>query len=162
MKRLSTLFGAVAAIALFAMMLLTFADVVSRKFLSGSITGAVELTELGMLTMIFFALPLASLGGEHIVFDLLDRVLPAALLRWQQALAHTLTGLVFAGAATVVWQRADRTRSMGDVTATLEIRLEPYHRMVALLLAVTVLVHLALALRHALRAPPADSAGATR
>ncbi|MEP7283746.1 MAG: TRAP transporter small permease subunit, partial [Rubrivivax sp.] len=63
MKRLSTLFGAVAAIALFAMMLLTFADVVSRKFLSGSITGAVELTELGMLTMIFFALPLASLGG---------------------------------------------------------------------------------------------------
>ena len=26
--------------------------------------------------MIYFALPLASLAGEHIVFDLLDRVLP--------------------------------------------------------------------------------------
>jgi TRAP-type C4-dicarboxylate transport system permease small subunit len=113
-----------------------------------------------MLTMIFFALPLASLSGEHIVFDLLDRVLPAALLRWQQALAQVLTGLVFSAAAAVVWQRADRTRSMGDVTATLEIRLEPYHRMVALLLAVTALVHLALALRHALRAPPAGTSGA--
>jgi TRAP-type C4-dicarboxylate transport system permease small subunit len=153
MKRLSTLFGLVAAVALFAMMVLTTADVVSRKFLGGSITGAVELTELGMLTMIFFALPLASLAGSHIVFDLLDRMLPAAVLRWQQALANALTSLIFAGAAWMVWGRADRTATMGDVTATLEIHLEPYHRMAAVLLAVTALVHLALALRHARGGP---------
>lgn len=147
MKRLSSLFAGVAALALFAMMLLTFADVVSRKFLGGSVTGAVELTELAMLTMIFFALPLASLAGEHIVFDLLDRALPAALLRWQQALAHALTGLIFGGAAWVVWQRSWRTAEMGDVTATLEIRLAPFHQMVAAMLLITALVHLALAVR---------------
>ena len=161
MKRLTTLFGAVAAVALFAMMLLTFVDVFSRKVLGGSVTGAVELTELGMLTMIFFALPLASLANEHIVFDLFDRTLPASLLRLQQALANAVTGAVFGGAALVVWQRADRTESMGDVTATLEIRLVPFHRMVALMLAVTALVHLALALRHALRPPAAPAAPPT-
>jgi TRAP-type C4-dicarboxylate transport system permease small subunit len=163
MKAFQGLFAGIAAVALFAMMLLTFADVFSRKFLGGSITGAVELTELGMLTMIFFALPLASLAGEHIVFDLLDRVLPATMLRLQHTIANALTGAVFTGAALVVWQRADRTDRMGDVTATLEIRLEPFHRMVAVMLAATALVHLALALRHALRppaSPPAPAAAA--
>ena len=37
----------------------------------------------------------------------------------------------------------------GDVTATLEIRLGPFHYMVAALLLLTALVHLALAARAA-------------
>lgn len=149
MKRFLSLFANVAAIALFAMMLLTFADVFARKFLGNSLTGAVELTELFMLVMIYFALPLASLAGEHIVFDLLDRLLPAALLRWQQTLSHALTAAVFGAAAWVVWFRALRTAEFGDQTATLEIRLAPFHHMVAVLLAVTALVHAVLAWRAA-------------
>lgn len=151
MKRIPSLFAGVAAIALFAMMLLTFADVFSRKFLGNSITGAVELTELAMLLMIFCALPLASLAGEHIVFDLLDRVLPDALVRWQQVAAHTVTALVFGGAAWIVWLRALRTTDMGDTTATLEIRIAPFQQAVAVLLAVTAITHLALAWRDARR-----------
>ncbi len=149
MKRISSLFGGAAAAALFAMMLLTFADVFSRKFLGNSITGAVELTELAMLVMIFCALPLASLAGEHIVFDLLDRLLPAALLRWQQVASHLLTALVFGGAGWVVWQRALRTADMGDTTATLVIRIAPYQQLVAAMLVLTALVHGLLAWRHA-------------
>ncbi len=95
MKRLQVLFGLVAATALFAMMALTFADVVGRKFFDHSLPGAVELTEIFMMLMIFFALPLASIAGEHIVFDLLDRVLPARVLQWQKLLSHGLTALIF-------------------------------------------------------------------
>jgi TRAP-type transport system small permease protein len=143
------LFGGVAAAALFAMMLLTFADVFSRKFLGNSITGAVELTELAMLVMIFCALPLASLAGEHIVFDLLDRLLPRAVLRWQQVASHLLTAAVFGGAGWVVWQRALRTADMGDTTATLVIRIAPYQQLVALMLVLTAGVHVFLAWRRA-------------
>lgn len=149
MKRLTTLFTAVAAVALFAMMLLTFADVFSRKFLTNSITGAVELTELFMLVMIFFALPLASMAGEHIVFDLLDRALPRALLRWQQTLSHAITTVIFGGAAWLVWQRAQRTAEFGDQTSALEIKLAPFQTMAAAMLAVTTVVHLVLTLRAA-------------
>jgi TRAP-type C4-dicarboxylate transport system permease small subunit len=149
MKRPESLLGSVAALALFAMMLLTFADVIGRKFFGNSLSGAVELTELFMLTMIFFALPLASLAGEHIVFDLLDRLLPAAVLRWQKLLSHGITALVFGGAAWIVLQRAHRTSEMGDTTSSLEIRLAPFHYMVAVLLAVTTLVHAWLAWRAA-------------
>jgi TRAP-type transport system small permease protein len=149
MKRFFTLLAGVAAVALFAMMLLTFADVFSRKFLGNSITGAVELTELAMLLMIFCALPLASLAGEHIVFDLLDRVLPAWLVRWQQALANAVTAAVFGGAGWIVWLRAARTAEMGDTTATLVIRIAPYQQAVAALLVLTAAAHLVLAWQHA-------------
>ena len=77
MKRLEATLGLVAAIALFAMMALTFADVIGRKLLGASIPGSLELTELLMLAVIFVALPLTSLHGEHVVFDLLES-LPAA------------------------------------------------------------------------------------
>lgn len=147
MKRLQSLFGGVAAVALFAMMALTFADVVGRKFFDHSLPGAVELTEIFMVLMIFFALPLASIAGEHIVFDLLDRVLPARLLRWQKLLSHGLTALVFCGAAWVVTQRAARTLDYGDITSRLEISLWPFHYLVALMLAVTAAAHALLAWR---------------
>ena len=42
MRRLTTLLTGIAGIALFAMMVLTFADVFARKFLPNSIRGAVQ------------------------------------------------------------------------------------------------------------------------
>ena len=149
MKRLESLFAAVTAVALFAMMLLTFVDVIGRKVVGNSLPGAVELTEIFMMLMIFFALPLASLGGEHIVFDLLDRVVPARLLRWQKVVSQLLTGAVMLGAAWVVAIRAARTMEFGDTTARLEIRLGPFHGMIAAMLVVTALMHVVLAWRAA-------------
>jgi TRAP-type transport system small permease protein len=141
MKRLTSLFTGVSAIALFAMMVLTFADVFARKFLSNSLTGAVELTELLMLVMIYMALPLASIAGEHIVFDLLDRVVPPSLMRWQHRLSHGLTATVFAGAGWLVWERALRTLNQGDQTSALAIKLAPFYFVAAVLLGLTALAH---------------------
>jgi TRAP-type transport system small permease protein len=60
-------------VALFAIMALTLVDVSGRKLLSQSVPGSLELTELLMVVVIFAALPLVSLRGEHVVFDSLDR-----------------------------------------------------------------------------------------
>lgn len=155
MKRLSTLLTAVAAIALFAMMWLTFADVFARKFLPNAVRGTVELTELLMLVMIYFALPLVALAHEHIVFDLLDRTLPARWVRWQKVLSQSLTAAVFGGAAWLVWQRSLRTASLGDMTSALEIRLAPFHTMAAVMLMASAVAHAWLAWRAA-AAPHAD------
>jgi TRAP-type C4-dicarboxylate transport system permease small subunit len=141
MKRFNSLFSGVSALALFAMMLLTFGDVFARKFLPNSIIGAVELTELLMMVMIYFALPLASIAGEHIVFDLLDRVVPQAVLRWQHRISHAVTALIFGGAAWLVWMRAMRTLGQGDQTSALEIKIAPYQYLAALMLALTALMH---------------------
>ena len=80
-KLLDTVCGLLAAAALFAIMALTFFDVGGRKLLSNSIPGSLELTELLMVVVIFAALPLVSLAGEHVVFDSLDSRISPLLRR---------------------------------------------------------------------------------
>ncbi|MEO6270646.1 MAG: TRAP transporter small permease [Lautropia sp.] len=138
--------GTLAGTALFAMMLLTFLDVVGRKFLNNSITGSVELTELLMLALIFCALPLASLAGEHVVFDLLDSILPPGVKHWQAVVSNLICTFLVGSAAHFVFDRARRTEMMGDTTAQLQISIAPFHYAAAVLLAVSALIHLYLAL----------------
>lgn len=134
----------VVAASLAAMMVLTFVDVVARKLLGAGVPGSVEVTELLMLGVVFAGLPLASLKGEHIVFDMLDPLMPAWLLRWQGALANLVCAALLAGAGALVLQRAARTAQQGDVTAALAIGVAPFHYAIGALLLVTALVHLVL------------------
>ena len=96
-KLLETVCGLLAAAALFAIMTLTFFDVGGRKLLSNSITGSLELTELLMVVVIFAALPLVSLRGEHVVFDSLDHYLPQPVRRGQRAVVHLLSAALMLG-----------------------------------------------------------------
>lgn len=138
--------GLLAAASLFAMMTLTFADVVARKLVGESIRGSLELTELLMFGVIFVGLPLASLKGEHVFFDLLDHLLPPRLRRWQGMLSNAICALLLAGAAWLVYGRAQRTVGMGDTTAQLQIDIAPFHYLAAVLLLLTALMHLYLIL----------------
>ncbi len=148
MKRIEGGLGLVAAVALFAMMALTFVDVVSRKLLNASITGSVEVTELLMFVLIFVGLPLVSLRGEHVLFDLLDHFLPAAFKRMQNAIAHLINAALVAGGGVLVWQRAMRSAEQGDMTAQLEIGFASFQYMAAIALGITALIHLILATRR--------------
>ena len=78
-KLLHTACGILSAVALFAIMALTFFDVGGRKLLGNSIPGSLELTELLMVVVIFGALPLVSQRGEHVTFDSLDSTLPQSV-----------------------------------------------------------------------------------
>jgi TRAP-type C4-dicarboxylate transport system permease small subunit len=152
-RRLERALGYVAAAALFAMMLLTFLDVVGRKLYS-SIPGSLELTELLMLVVIFVGLPLASLKGEHVFFDLLDHLLPPGLRRLQGMLANAICAALLAGASWLVFVRAGRTASQGDTTAQLLISLAPFQYAASALLLLTAVMHVYL-IAQAARSDPA-------
>ncbi|MCL4747492.1 MAG: TRAP transporter small permease [Burkholderiaceae bacterium] len=141
MRGLERILGYVSATSLFAMMALTFADVIGRKYFGNSIVGSFEVTELLMLVLIFTALPLTSLRGEHVVFDLLDRSLSERARHWQKQIANLLTAGMLLGAAWLVFERATRTAEFGDNTAQLRIELAPFHFMVALMLVVAAAMH---------------------
>ena len=143
-KLLSTLCGLLAALALFAIMVLTFVDVMGRKFLSTSVTGSLELTELMMVVVIFAGLPLVSLRGEHVVFDSLDRLLPAAALRAQQVLVDLLCAALLLGLAWLMFSKAGQMQEYGDITAQLKLPLSPFVALMGVLCVVTALVHLML------------------
>lgn len=148
MKRLlEALCGLLAALALFAIMALTLVDVLGRKLLSQSVPGSLELTEILMVLVIFAALPLVSLHGEHVAFDSLDAFLPAWLRRLQQVLVDLACAVALGGLAWLMWDKAAQMASYGDTTAQLKLALGPFVRLMSLLCGITALVHAMLVLR---------------
>ena len=84
--RLSAVPMAMASAALFALMVLTFADVVMRSAFNAPIEAATELIRIGIAIIVFSALPVLSWREGHIAVDLMDG--PFARLnlqRWRDA-----------------------------------------------------------------------------
>ena len=133
--------GLLSALALFAIMLLTVVDVSGRKFLSHSVPGGLEITEVLMVVVIFGALPLVSWRGEHVVFDSLDPYVPARLHRLQQRLVHAVCALAFGVMAWLMVQRGERFAEYGDITVHLQLPLTPVAWMMAAFLGLTALIH---------------------
>lgn len=150
MKRLlDGLCGLLAAVALFAIMALTLADVLGRKLFSHSITGSLELTEILMVVVIFAALPMVTLHGEHVVFDSFDHLMPPWLSRLQQGVVDLCCAGALGGLAWLMWDKATQMASYGDTTAQLQLPLGPFVQLMAVLCGVAALVHLLLLLQPA-------------
>ena len=148
MKRfLDALCGLLAGVALFAIMALTLVDVLGRKLVSQSVPGSLELTEILMVVVIFAALPLVSLHGEHVVFDSLDALMPPWLRRVQQAVVDLLCCAALAAVAWLMWDKAAAMASYGDTTAQLKLGLGPFVQLMSVLCGLTALVHLLLLLQ---------------
>ena len=156
-RLLDLLCGALAAAALFAIMVLTLVDVTGRKLLSSSVPGSLELTELLMVVVIFAGLPLVSRAGEHIVFDSLDAWLPAGVRRVQHALVALLCAAALLGVAWLMAVQAGQMGEYGDTTAQLKLGLAPFVYLMSGLCVLTALVHLMLVVRPG--DAPADGSG---
>jgi TRAP-type transport system small permease protein len=148
-KTLETFCGLLCASALFAIMALTFFDVGGRKLLSQSIPGSLELTELLMVVVIFAGMPLVSSRGEHVVFDSLDSVWPAWFLKLQHVLVHLLCAALMVGLAYVMWNTGLQFAENGETTAQLKFSKAPFIFGMAVLCAITGLVHLGLIVKPA-------------
>lgn len=64
--------GVSCVFILLTMTSVTCLDVVARYLFNSPLDGAYELTEIFLATLIFLALPLTTLEGEHIEVELLD------------------------------------------------------------------------------------------
>jgi len=141
-KLLEHLCGALCALALFAIMTLTFFDVGGRKLLSHSIPGSLELTELLMVVVIFGALPLVSERGEHVVFDSMDPYLPEFVKKVQRALVHLLCAAALLALGWLMWKTGNDFMETGETTAQLKIIKAPFIYGMGLLCAFTGIIHL--------------------
>ncbi|HSI53828.1 MAG: TRAP transporter small permease [Ramlibacter sp.] len=143
-KLLELLCGLLSGSALFAIMALTFFDVLGRKFLSNSIPGSLELTELLMVVTIFGALPLVSARGEHVEFDSLDPYLPTWLRKLQAVFVHLLCAAMLLGLGWLMWRSGNQFLENGETTAQLKILKAPFLWGMGVLCSVTGIVHLIL------------------
>ena len=141
-KLLELLCGLLSGTALFAIMALTFFDVIGRKLADNSIPGSLEITELLMVVVIFAALPLVSSRGEHVEFDSLDPYLPMWLRKAQAVLVHVLCASVLIGLGWLMWQSGGQFLATGETTAQLKIIKAPFLYGMGILCAVTGVIHL--------------------
>lgn len=129
--------------ALFAIMALTFLDVLGRKFLAHSIPGSLELTELLMVIVIFGALPSVSRRDEHVKFDSLDSVLSPTVRAIQWVIVSLLAAAIFLALAWLMWTMAGDFSANGETTATFKIPKAPFIYVMGILCAAAALMHIA-------------------
>ena len=123
------------------MMVLTFFDVVGRYLLNMPIRGAFEITELGLVVLIFAGLPLVSHSDEHVTMDFIDRILPERLVHVWIRVVHALCAAIMFFLAWQVWLKADRIASYSDTTDVLRITISPFVYFMALMIGLTGVVH---------------------
>lgn len=143
MKKLLALLCELAtASALFAIMALTFFDVLGRKFFDRSITGSLELTELLMVIVIFAGLPLVSARGEHVEFDSLDALLPRRVRKAQAVCIHLFCAALLIGLGWLMFKTGGAFYETGETTAQLSISKAPFIYGMGVLCALTGIEHL--------------------
>src|SRR5687767_15483318 len=100
-RRADAVLGIAASALLFALMSLTFVDVVARYVFNRPIRGGFEVTELLLLVLIFAGLPLVSHADEHVTMDFIDRLLRSRTRAlWNRCIHVAVAALMF----IMAWQ----------------------------------------------------------
>lgn len=110
-----------AAVLAFAMMALTFSDVVMRYFFDNPIRGAFELTEIMMGLMVFTAAPAMTWAGENICVTLIAERLPVRLADILRRVMDLICGVVSGLAAWQLWRHGARLLRYREVTMELAL-----------------------------------------
>ena len=133
--------AALAATSLFALMVLTFGDVMLRSLFNAPIQVTADLTRLFMALMVFSVLPTLSARGGQISVDLLDGLFARwKLTRLRDALVNLSCGIMLIWPTQRIWVLAERSRSYGDVMEYLGMPLFCIGWFIAAMTALTALV----------------------
>jgi len=139
---LDRVLGAAAAVLLFGLMMLTTADVIGRYIFNWPLRGAFEITELLLLALIFAGLPLASRSDEHVTLDFIDMLLGARGRQLLRRLIDLICGVIILGLAWRVLVKAGKIAAYGDTTEVLRLPVGPFVYFMAVMVAITGVVHL--------------------
>jgi len=124
------------------MMVLTFLDVVGRYLFNRPLRGAFELTELGLVVLIFAGLPLVSHANEHVTMDFIDKLLGRRALDLLERAVDAVCAAVMFFLTWQVWLKAGKIAGYGDTTDVLRVAVGPFVYFMAAMIALTGLVHL--------------------
>ena len=137
-----------SGVMLLALMVLTVVAVTLRK-LNYPIVGTQDLSEAGLITVVFFAMAYSGWTGGHIAVDLISGVLPGNGLRILDAVVRFCCGAFF---VVVAWQSVRQgldALEFGDGFNLIDMPHFPFFFVVAFGSGLYALVLLVLAARSA-------------
>ena len=122
---------------LLCMMVLTISDVIGRYFFNSPVTGAYEITEVMMVTVIFLFIGYTQAEKGHISIDLVVRLLPKKVRTTIDIITHLLSLFIIILIAWMNILRCLELMRRNEVTAILYIPVSPF----VLILAIGCLVY---------------------
>lgn len=120
-NRVARFFGALGAVALGAMMMVTVADIVLRSFFGIAMQGVLELVELALACTVFLGLPAVFLLDQHLVVDVVDQYVPKRVTRALDLAGAVVSLGVLAVMGYLMVPLARTMYEFGDVTSALSL-----------------------------------------
>lgn len=108
---------------LVGLMVLTVLNILGRWLFNTPVAGTVELTEIGMVAIVFMGLAYAEVRGDHIRVDLLYEQLGARGRRALSLFAVLVSVATVAVLTWRLWTYASRLHASGRTTSALQIPL---------------------------------------
>lgn len=136
---LARLCTGLGAVSLLVMMVATDYDIVARWVANQPLNGVVEIVEVMVLATAMLGLPEAFLRGEQIQVDLVDTILPAAMLRAVKVIALLLTIVFLALLCRNVTAPMMDARMFGDMKPDLGIPVWPLYGLILFSFSASVL-----------------------
>lgn len=149
-----------AAVLLFVMMALTFADVIARELFDAPFALTTDATRLMLAAMVYAVLPTISRLEQHVGVDLLDAWIPASWTRPRQAVLNLIAAVIFAVVAWRIWIVAGEKLSYNERTEFVEWPVYPVFYFIAVMSGLTALALLYIAAHYVVGKPPGS--GGTR
>lgn len=156
-ERASGWLETLGAVALFAMMAITFFDIAGRFLLHRPLPGSTDLVQVLLLLTAGCTLPAVTCRGEHLSIGLFDGARPTPLERARRAVVAAIAAAAFVALAVLLWTHAGETARNGDVIGYLRLPVAPFVYALAVLCLVAALVGAALVPRALRRGQDAPS-----
>ena len=133
------------AATVFALMMITFVDVLGRNLFNLPVPASFEITRLALGMMVFIALPLVSAQDEHVTIGLLNGLFPGRSGRRKSFVVGLFVAFLCVVLARELWVQAGALAQQNERLMFLKIQLAPFVYVMSALSLFTAFVHLALA-----------------
>lgn len=127
----------VAAFITLAMAVIGTIDVLTTNVIKQAVPGALEMSEVGLVLLLFFGLAVASRSGDHIKVDILTVRLPKQWQRICSSIGYFFTAVFFLFWTRQLWFLAKKSWSISETVAGL-LQFPLYPVKIAVFLAMTI------------------------
>lgn len=128
--------------ALVMIVIVTVAEIISRRAFHAPITGATEFILLCFTLVIFMMLAKCAMENGHLVVSLLTNALPKRIQLINAALMHIVTIGILSLASWQLLVYAGRVQGMGQTAAIINVPIYPFVYLAALAFILLTLVYL--------------------
>lgn len=138
-QRLESVVKVIAGLLMFTLVLITFVDVIGRKF-GHPLAFAFEFTQVSVALMFYVTLPLVALRGENIFVDLWPLPKSKRRAAFARMCIHLVCAIIVSFGALQLWEQAASLERLRTVMMFTRWPIAPFVYFMSGMTAITALI----------------------